>query len=484
MHPLISRARILAAAVALATAAFLAGDAAAKTFVVDNFSDAVVDTCDTPDACTLRQAILEAVALPGRDVITFDPAVFPPQTPLTLYIETPLPVLADPAGTVIDGTGAGVGIQSLMPDMIKVIEAPHGNGLVFASAPGVPLRDAALINVNVSGFGSSGVVVCGGAYPDCNQDVTAPVVRRVTSTWNNGAGILIQGRSVTKARIDESVATNNDVGILIDSSSSVTGARIARSALKENTFAGIWLGPNVDTITDLAITDTSVADGVAAIIVAAGGDATKVSLANVAVTGAEDFGILASAIGFSKLNVSNVVSSRNGNDGLLVSATTIDGVVLKDVVANGNDYGIRFLSDRMVGAKITQVTAARNAKDGLTLLESTGAKISRVAAAGNGGHGVVVQGDGNVLKQVRVAENVGDGVHLGGPGLGNTVTGVSSMANQGAGIYVDGNSVGNSLKKNVALGGDSIDLFDANAGCDGNVWKSNVFELRNDPCIR
>lgn len=482
MHPLISRAPILAAAVALATAV-LATDANARTFVVDTIADTAVETCGTPGACTLRRAILEAVALPGRDLITFDPAAFPPVYVTTVDVYTPLPVVADPAGTVIDGTGAGVEIRSLAPDMLQVNEA-HGNGLVFASAPGVPLRDAALIGVSVRGFGSSGVVVCGGAYPECNQEVVAPVVRRVSSSWNNGAGILIQGRNVTKARIDESVATYNDVGILIDSSSSVTGARVARSALKENGFAGIWFGPNVDTIRDLAITDTAVADGVAAIIVAATGNASKVALANVAVTGAEDFGILASAIGFSGLNVRNVVSSRNGNDGLLVSATTIDGVALKDVVANGNDYGVRFLSDRMVGAKITQVTAARNTKDGITMLESAGARISKVVAAGNGGHGLVVQGDGNVLKEVRVAENVGDGLHLRGPGLGNTVTGVSSTANQGAGIYVDGNSIGNSLKKNVALGADFIDLFDANPGCDGNVWKGNVFELRNDPCIR
>jgi CSLREA domain-containing protein len=483
MHSLISKTRLLAAAVTLATAA-LASDAAATTFVVDTIADSAVDTCDTPGACTLRRAILEAVALPGRDVITFDPAVFPPQGHVTVDVASPLPVVADPAGTVIDGTGAGAGIRSLMPDMIDVVEAPHGNGLVFASAPGVPLRDAALIDVTISGFGSSGVVVCGGAYPECDQDVVAPVVRRVSASWNTGAGVLIQGRNVTKARIDESVATGNDVGLLIDSSSSVTGARIVRSALKANVFAGIWLGPNTDTIFDLAITDTSASDGVAAIIVAAAGNAAKVSLANVAVTGAESFGILTSAITFSGLNVSNVVSSRNGNDGLLVSATTIDGLVLKDVVTNANDYGIRFLSDRMVGAKITQVTAARNTKDGVTLLESTGAKISRVAVAGNGGHGLVVQGDRNALKHVRAAENVGDGVRVAGPGSGNTVTGVSSTANQGAGIHVDGNAVANTIKKNVALGSDAIDLFDASPACATNVWKDNVFELRNDACIR
>ena len=82
------------------------------------------------------------------------------------------------------------------------------------------------------------------------------------------------------------------------------------------------------------------------------------------------------------------------------------------------------------------------------------------------------------------AENIGDGIHIGSPGGGNTVTGVSSNANQGAGIYVDTDNLGNTIKKTTALAGDSIDLFDANPGCGTNVWKGNVFERRNDPCIR
>lgn len=45
-------------------------------------------------------------------------------------------------------------------------------------------------------------------------------------------------------------------------------------------------------------------------------------------------------------------------------------------------------------------------------------------------------------------------------------------------------NVGNVIKKNVAHAGDAIDFLDANLGCGTNVWKGNVFERRNAPCIR
>jgi hypothetical protein len=130
------------------------------------------------------------------------------------------------------------------------------------------------------------------------------------------------------------------------------------------------------------------------------------------------------------------------------------------------------------------VTAAGNSANGLTLRELKGAKLVDVAAVGNVVQGIVLRGTGNVLKRVRVAENVGDGIRLAGPGGGNKLTGVSANANQGAGIYVDAGNVGNVLKKNVALASDSIDLYDANAACGTNVWKGNVFLLRSEPCIR
>src|SRR6476646_9627773 len=133
--------------------------ARAATFTVNNSGDDPPDTCDTAmGGCTLRAAILAAVATPGRDIIRFDPTVFPLGAPVEIDVEVPLPPIADPAGTIVDGSGAGVIIGQLLTG--------GGNtridGLVFASAPGVPLVGAMVTNLTIVGFPGAGILVCGG----------------------------------------------------------------------------------------------------------------------------------------------------------------------------------------------------------------------------------------------------------------------------------------------------------------------------------
>jgi len=482
MHSLITKTRVLAAILAFATAAW-APAVAAKTVVVDDSSDHDAGSCAVAGACTLRAAIEEVVATPGRDVIVFDPAVFPLGDFARIGITSPLPVIADPAGTVIDGTGASVEIGSDIPPTGDDATAP--DGLVFASGSDLALRDVAVINVTVSSFEGSGIVICGGAYYECNADVVAPVVRRVNTRWNGSYGLAVLGQSVGKARIEDSAAVYNDsVGFLVNGFRSIAGTRITRAVAKGNDYAGILVGALTEAISDLAITDTSATGGSGGIVTLALDRISKLTLTDVTVSGAQEAGIYVSAAFLSGLSASNVVASRNPYQGMYVRGDAIDGLVLKDVVTNANGYGLHVDGKEVVGAKITQLTAAGNSIDGIILRELKGAKISNVTAVGNAIQGIVLRGTGNTLKGARVAENIGDGLRLAGPGGGNTITGVAGNANQGAGIYVTADNVGNVIKKNVTLASDSIDLHDANPGCGTNVWKGNVFERRNDPCIR
>lgn len=482
MHPLISRTGIVAASVALVTAAWVSV-AVAKTVVVDDDSDSKAGSCAVAGSCTLRAAINEAVATPGRDVIVFDPTVFPVSGLARIGIESPLPVIADPAGTVIDGTGASVEIGSDMPPTGDDATAP--DGLVFASASDVPLRDVAVINVTVSSFQGSGILICGGAYYECNADVVAPVVRRVNTRWNGSYGLAVLGQNVGKARIEESVAVQNEsVGFLVHGFGTIAGTRITRSVATGNDYVGIMVGQLTEAISDLAITDTSATGGAGGIVATAFERLTKMTLSNVTVSGTEEAGIYVSADLLSGMSATTVVASRNAYRGMYVRGDRIDGLALKDVVTNANVYGLHVDGEEVVGAKITQVTAAGNAADGVVLRELKGAKISEVTAVGNSVQGLVLRGSGNTLKEVRVAENIGEGIRLAGPGGGNTLTGIAATANQGAGIYVAADNVGNVIKKSRALASDSIDLYDANPGCGTNVWKGNVFERRNDGCIR
>lgn len=482
MHSLISRTRVLAAAVAVATA-IGAPAAAAKTVVVNDASDFKAASCAVGGVCTLRAAIVEAVATPGRDVIAFDPAVFRLGATVRIGVESPLPVIADPAGTVIDGTGASVEIGSDIPPTGD--DTTAADGLVFASASGVPLRDVAVIGVTVSGFEGSGIAICGGAQFECAADVVAPVVRRVATRWNGASGLTVMGQNVDKARIEETVAADNgDSGMVVNGFGTVGGTRIARSVAKGNGFVGILVGPLTETIRDLAIADTSVTGGEGGIVATAFGLATKITIGGVVVSGTTEAGIYVYADAVAALSATTVVASRNESFGMIVRGDRIDGLALKDVVTNANAYGLQVDGEQVVGAKITQVTAAGNAVNGIMLRELKGAKIGKVTAVANGVQGLVLRGTGNTLKQSRLAENIGEGLRLAGPGGGNTLTGISATANQAAGIYVDVDNVGNVLKKNVALATDAVDLYDANPSCGTNVWKHNVFERRNDPCIR
>lgn len=64
-------------------------------------------------ACTLREAIESAVATAGRDTILFDAGVFPSGNgTAAIDLASPLPMIADPAGTVLDGGDGNVRIEN------------------------------------------------------------------------------------------------------------------------------------------------------------------------------------------------------------------------------------------------------------------------------------------------------------------------------------------------------------------------------------
>src|SRR6185295_4814540 len=104
----------------------------------------------------------------------------------------------------LDGAGAGVIIEAA--NQIDTSEDP----LVFASAAGVPLAGVTVANVTVRGFLGTGIVICGGEYPDCQDDVSGTSIQNVAATGNGNAGLSIIGRVVTKTRIVGAVVAMNE----------------------------------------------------------------------------------------------------------------------------------------------------------------------------------------------------------------------------------------------------------------------------------
>lgn len=128
--------RGLAAVTALATSVVVIG-ASAPSAMAATF--AVTDTGDAGDAapgngvcatdtgvCTLRAAIDETNARPGRDTISFD---FAGAGPFVIQIDSALPSMFDPAGTVVDGytqPGSSPNSDPLVSNAVIQVEVRGG----------------------------------------------------------------------------------------------------------------------------------------------------------------------------------------------------------------------------------------------------------------------------------------------------------------------------------------------------------------------
>jgi len=485
MHSLSSRIVL-----ALALTILSAPGGRAATFLVNTTADGDDGACSaSPAGCTLHEAIEASVAASGRDTITFDPAVFPLGAPGVIALATSLPVLADPAGTVVDGAGAGVIVQ------------PGGglglivDGLVFASGSDAALANIRVANVTVRDFAGTAIVICGGDYPACAGDVTKPVVENVFVNDTGMAGVRIRGRDVTKARLTNVVASFNvQGGILLTASGALVGTRIdgctARQVGLQNGESGILLTSPV-AITSTTITSSiGVGNGGPAVRIRSEGALSKVKLTKVVATKNVASGIVITAVGAaSDITLVDVVSVDNETDGVALFGDSVTGTTVKGLVANRNGSdGLRITSfATLTGAKITNVRALGNEGAGIEIPvgDVSGVQVSRIVVSRNEGIGLRLRGSGHVLKRVRADSN-GAGIHLDAPGSGNVIEQCTAHANDGppggAGIRIASGNTGNVIRKNAAQLNDGLNLEDGNANCDGNVWSDN-FAVTNAACL-
>lgn len=490
-------ARAFVGSMVAATLACAAADAGAATFVVNAKNDAVADACGgAVGACTLRDAVTAAVATPGRDTIVFDPAVFPIGGGGLIQLTAALPVIADPAGTVLDGTGAGVFLSpapamGLVEPGRAVGGPPLVDGLAFASAAGVSLEGVTVRNVTLNGFTGRGLHVCGGLPPVCDQDVASTVVENVVLYGNQQTGLDIQGRTIAKTRIASTVAVNNGaVGIRIEASGSMSGTRIERSTARGNLSSGFDLHPAGDALGTVVVDTVATGNGEHGLRLLALGAVENLKVAGSVAAANVGAGFQMSSGRMVAVTVANVTASSNGGSGLtLTGSSLLSGVVVKDTVSNWNQSGIVLNGVNLVaGAKITNAKASGNRAAGVAISaddDVVDCKLSRIVAVGNGFEGVRVQGSRNVVTQVRANGNRGHGIRLdanNSGGGGNTVSKCSAFANDGHAILLNVGITQSTVQKGSWLAADGFDMRDENP-CGANVWKQNVFVTRSPSCL-
>jgi len=144
----------------------LAGAAEAALFVVNTAADQNDGRCDLDSGCSLREAILLSNANPGRDQILF--LVRPLDGRVkTLQPSSALPVIADPAGVVIDALtqpGSAPNTQSgaatnarLMVELDGQLAGAPVNGLVVVGGP------TSISGLAINRFAGAGILLTGGA---------------------------------------------------------------------------------------------------------------------------------------------------------------------------------------------------------------------------------------------------------------------------------------------------------------------------------
>jgi CSLREA domain-containing protein len=427
----------LALALALALCA-AAGAARADTFVVDTTASDDDGSCDpAPGDCTLPEAIAAASALPGRDAITFDPAVFPPGSPAAIQPAAALPPITDPAGTIVDGSGAGVILDGEML-------AGEEHGLVIQSGAGSPLGGVIVQNLVIGGFPGNGLLVCGGETPDCDEDVTKTRILEVTALFNGQNGITVDGRANTGTLVADSTASlNGSRGINLNASlgQALTKAKIDGCTAENNDSTGINLNASGDNLGSQVVGSLAEDNDGTGINLNAGGDVGRARISNSRAIDNEGGGINVNAGGQQTgTKLSNVVCDENTSVGVRLNAG----------------------GGPVTGAAISGSQASLNGGAGFEL-EGGASKISKSVADGNGGRGIALVADG--------------------PSSGSRISRNQTNGNGGAGIFVDLDNTANRISGNTALSNGGFDLEDENPGCDANRWSKNVFDSANEACI-
>jgi Periplasmic copper-binding protein (NosD)/Glycosyl hydrolase family 1 len=221
-----------------------------------------LQVCSSADSGpgTLRQALLDARR---GDTITFDPAVFPPDNPVSIAVTSEFPWLsqghvtidASDAGVILDGSEAG-GEWTGGVTIDSEWNALRGLQIVHFTGAGIILRENAAHNViggdreigsgplgqgNLSSDNTDGIAVYGAS----NNTILGNLIGTDTSStnpWpNRGAGVFLQdgarGNVIGPSNV---IAYHNDTGIDIRSADS-TGNTFTRNSIHDNLPEGIRL---------------------------------------------------------------------------------------------------------------------------------------------------------------------------------------------------------------------------------------------------
>ncbi|MGD2145496.1 MAG: right-handed parallel beta-helix repeat-containing protein [Anaerolineae bacterium] len=220
---------------------------------------------------TLRQALSDAQ---NGDTITFDPAVFPPSAPVTIYLTTPLPgigqgnltVDASNAGVILDGSnipeGWDSGLEAVSDgNVIRGFQVSNftGVGIVLSgvaryntiggdrSIGSGPFGQGNLVDGNDMGIGLWGAPAGAASHNTVTGNLIGTDGSGETDLGNQGCGIYVaEGASHNAIGPGNIVAYNGGPGICVHHQNSLHNT-ITRNSIHGNDGIPIDLGDGGNT---------------------------------------------------------------------------------------------------------------------------------------------------------------------------------------------------------------------------------------------
>ena len=429
----------------------------------------VTNTNDS-GAGSLRQAILDANAASGPDIIEFD--ISGPGSH-TIQPASALPTITDPVS--IDGTSEPDFVSTPVIELDGTSAGPSTDGLTI-TAGGSTLRGLA-----INRFGGNGLLLATGGGNTIQQNMIGTNPAGTTDLGNGSHGVIafnspdnniggpttndanvISGNGGHGVFITRASSTNNDVksnriGLGLDGSTQIgndgAGVRIDQNASGNN------IGGSGNIIS---------ANGTSGVLIVGPG-ATNNTVAGNNI-GTDISGLLDRGNGASGVSIDNAPGNNIGvpGDGNLISGNTTDGIFVSGTSASGN-----FVQANMIGLDMTGNTALPNGQAGLSLNNAPNNTLGGDAA----GAGNVLSG--NTQSGIFIFGGGASGNAIEGNLIGTDPAGSAAVANGQFGVVLrdaPSNTVGG-----VAAGAGNVisgNLLDGvailNASATGNVIVGNL----------
>ena len=179
--------------------------------------------------------------------------------------------------------------------------------------------------------------------------------------------------------------------------------------------------------------------------------------------------------GTGRHRVERVLATGNNVGFSLLSSSERN--TLKENAATDNMGGFLLDGDR---ATATDNTATGNSGNGFESFFTDRLTLRGNTAADNGARGFITSGTNHRYTKNVAQQNGGDGFHLFSGSSGYTLT--QNRASDNGGNGIENSATDSKFVKNTVLG-QSLDIVEAPAGCDGNTYRKNIFGTANQICV-